>query len=176
MKTSDKIQTAMVIVTAIAVIITLGLYFAELHAIQSQKKDELKTIAIALQLDVIRLKTGVEPLDNVMIRYANTNCDNPSLNLGYLPPNGLIYPPNGVFFAFQRDIAKLNITVASEIYAFYYNLQEAEFFREKWASNATDTTSESALINIGHSNKNRCLAAMQSDMLLGMLNQTIESL
>ena len=170
------VQTVMVIATFMAIVIAVDIHSADQQAIESQKMDELKASAIALQLDVFRLKTGVDPLDEVKIRYNNTNCENEAINKAYPPPIGAIYLPNGVFFAFQRDIAKFNPTVASEVYSFYYNLQEAEFFRNKWAANPNDMTSDVALINIRLSNKNRCLAAMQSDRILDLLNQTIESL
>lgn len=174
MQTSDKIQTLIFIATLIAVILSLWFYFVGLKEAESQRNAEIKTTAIALQLDIIRLKTGVDSLDEFKIYYLDVSCDDQTIARRFTVPQMQIYPPNGAFYAFQKDIAKLNTTVAKGLYSFYYNLQQAENARQLGIS--VNTTSDSYFLAQDLTNMNKCLAAKQADELLGMLNQTIESL
>lgn len=108
-----------IMVLIIGVIIGGGLYLANSLILYNMSMNKERTdIAESLYLDVSSFGDYLIAIDREFLA-------NPSDAYIFVQQTP-IYPDNGLYFAFQRDISKMDRKVAQDTFTFYYHLLAAE--------------------------------------------------
>jgi hypothetical protein len=92
-------------------------------------KNEMKNVAKAIMVDIETIKKSTDLLSahESYTKYPEKVYD---INtVPYLPPSPFYNKETGLYFIYQRDIAKLNYKLSVKIYTFYDKLIAAENLR-----------------------------------------------
>jgi hypothetical protein len=106
-------------------------YRGSQDAIKNQSKYEVKNIAKAIELDLQTIKKS-PAFETAYILYKGDkstllNNETPDNEVKLFVPRDQFYnKETGLYFLYQRDIAKLNYELSFNIYEFYKNLVSAE--------------------------------------------------
>lgn len=115
----DETTKAQILILIFGVIIGASGYLANSFILYNTSMDEDRSdIAVGLYLDVSSLEDYLLTTDQGFL----ANAGDRYIFVQATP----LYPDNGLYFAYQRDIPKMNRTVAQDTFTFYSHLLSAE--------------------------------------------------
>ena len=115
----DENTKAQIMILIIGVLIGGGLYLTNSLLLWNMSVNKEKSdIAVGLNLDVSSLEDYLVAADREFLA-------NPSDKYIFVQGTPL-YPDNGLYFAYQRDISRMDRNVAEDTFTFYTHLLSAE--------------------------------------------------
>jgi hypothetical protein len=119
LRTMDENTRTQIFILVLGVLIGASGYLANSLFLWNTSVDKDRSdIAEGLYLDVSSLQDNLVATDLSLL----ANPGDKNIFVQATP----IYPDNGLFFAYQRDIPKMNRKIAQDTFAFYHHLQSAE--------------------------------------------------